>query len=110
MFIGEEPLEQYLERSGLKAAVELKKWLEQLDFSALEQGYKPGGRPPMHPRVLLGLIVYGIHLKQWSLRELEQLAVRDVGAWWVCNGLQPDHSTLGKFLVRHEAVLSEQWF
>ncbi|WP_224373237.1 IS1182 family transposase [Hyalangium versicolor] len=110
LFIGNVPLEQYLEHSGLKAVRALKQWLEQLDMRALERAYKPGGRPPLHPRLMLGLILYGIHLKQWSLRELEQLAIRDVGAWWLCGGLQPDHSTLGKFLVRHEKVLSDEFF
>jgi chemotaxis protein histidine kinase CheA len=59
---------------------------------------------------MLSLIVYGMHLRQWSLRELEQLAVRDVGAWHLCGGLQPDHSTLGKFIVRHEKLLSDEFF
>jgi hypothetical protein len=51
-----------------------------------------------------------MHLRQWSLRELEQLAVRDVGTWFLCGGLQPDHSTLGKFIVRHEGLLSDAFF
>jgi hypothetical protein len=59
---------------------------------------------------MVSLIIYGMHLRQWSLRELEQLAVRDVGAWLLCGGLQPDHSTLGKFIVRHEKLLSDEFF
>src|SRR5690606_25300956 len=78
--------------------------------SAFEGAYKPGGRPPLHPRRVVSLILYGMHLRQWSLRELEQLAVRDVGAWLLGGGLQPDHSTLGKFIVRHEKLLSDEVF
>lgn len=110
LYVGEVPLEQYLESTGLKAVRVLGELMEELDVSAFEARYKPGGRPPLHPRILLSLIMYGMHLRQWSLRELEQLAVRDVGAWWLCGGLQPDHSTLGKFIVKHEKLLSDEFF
>lgn len=110
MYVGHVPLEQYLERSGLKAVRVLGELMAQVDVSAFEAAYKPGGRRPLHPRIVLSLIVYGMHLRQWSLRELEQLAVRDVGAWLLCGGLQPDHSTLGKFIVRHEKLLCDEFF
>jgi transposase len=110
LYVGEETLEQYLERRGLKAVKVLGELMRQLDVSAFEEAYKPGGRPAIHPRIMLSLIMYGMHLRQWSLRELEQLAVRDVGAWLLCGGLQPDHSTVGKFIVRHEELLSDEFF
>lgn len=110
LYVGGERLERYLEGRGLKAVRVLGELMEQLDVSAFEVAYKPGGRPPLHPRRVLSLIIYGLHLKQGSLRELEQLAVRDVGAWWLCGGLQPDHSTLGKFIERHEQLLSDEFF
>lgn len=59
---------------------------------------------------MLGLIIYGILEKKWSLRELESLAMRDVGAWWLCGGLQPDHSTIGKFINLHSRLLTEEYF
>ena len=110
LYVGGESLEQYLEERGLKAVKVLKELMEQVDVSAFEGAYKPGGRPPLHPRRMVSLILYGMHLRQWSLRELEQLAVRDVGAWLLCGGLQPDHSTLGKFIERHEKLLSDEFF
>lgn len=110
LYVGEEALEQYLERRGLKAVKVLGELMGQVEVSAFEAEYKPGGRPPIHPRIVLSLIMYGMHLRQWSLRELEQLAVRDVGAWFLCGGLQPDHSTVGKFIVRHEKLLSDEFF
>jgi transposase len=110
IFVGDVPLAHYVERSGLRLASGLRDLISQLDLDAFTSAYKPGGRPPIHPRVLLGLIVYGIHLKQSSLRELELLAVRDVGAWLLCEGIQPDHSTIGKFIVRHEELLSDAFF
>lgn len=110
LYVGGQRLEQYLEERGQKAVRVLRELMEQLDFSAFERAYKPGGRPPIHPRRMVSLIVYGIQVRQWSLRELEQLAVRDVGAWLLCGGLQPDHSTLGKFIVRHQKLLSDEFF
>jgi hypothetical protein len=59
---------------------------------------------------MLGLIVYGILNRQWSLRELEGLARRDVGAWWLRGGHQPDHSTIVKFIVLHGKVLTDEFF
>jgi hypothetical protein len=44
------------------------------------------------------------------LRELEGLARRDVVAWWLCGGHQPDHSTIGKFIVLHSEVLTDEFF
>jgi hypothetical protein len=41
---------------------------------------------------------------------LESLSLRDVGAWWICGGIQPDHSTIGKFLNMHSDLLSETFF
>jgi hypothetical protein len=84
--------------------------LEQIDFTPLVTGYDMMGRRPYHPRTILGLIVYGMLCRQWSLRELEVLAVRDMGAWWICGGLQPDHSTIGDFIHRHRSVLTEEFF
>ena len=59
---------------------------------------------------MLGLIVYGMLKRQWSLRELEGLAKCDAGAWLVCGGHQPDHSTIGKFIQLHSEILSEEFF
>lgn len=84
--------------------------LGELDLAALTSRYQTTGRKAFHPRTLLGLIVYGILNRQWSLRELEMLARRDVGAWWLCGGHQPDHSTIGKFIVLHAEVLTEEFF
>jgi len=59
LYVGQEPLEQYLERRGLKAVRALQELMEQVEVSAFEAAYKPGGRPPLHPRVVLSLIVWG---------------------------------------------------
>jgi hypothetical protein len=45
-----------------------------------------------------------------TLRDLERLALLDLGATWMSGRLQPDHSTIGIFIQLHQQVLSEQFF
>ena len=110
LFVGARRLDVYLRESGLGWVIKLAGLLGELDLSLLTRAYQPTGRKAFHPRTMLGLIVYGILGRQWSLRELEALARRDVGAWWLCGGHQPDHSTIGKFIELHAEVLSEEFF
>jgi transposase len=110
LFVGAQRLDDYLREAGLGWVLRLSAVLAELDLTVLTARYQATGRSAFHPRTLLGLIVYGILNRQWSLRELEGLARRDVGAWWVCGGHQPDHSTIGKFIVLHGEVLTEEFF
>jgi transposase len=102
-------LDEYLGRNGQRWVVRLREEMERVDYTSLEVNYLGGGRPPFHPRTLLGLIVYAVLKRSWSLREIEDLALMDIGAWWMTGGHQPDHSTLGEFLNRHAQVLSEEF-
>lgn len=110
LFVGIVPLAKYLEAEGLKWVLRLATLMDELDWSAFEASYKPGGRPPLHPKMVVGLIMYGMMLKQSSLRQLEALARRDVGAWWVAGGLTPDFTTFTKFIQRHSQLLSDDFF
>ncbi len=110
IFIGEVPLRRYLREHDLGWVIRLRAELEAADLSALIAAYDPLGRRAIHPVVMLGLVFYGIIERHSSLRSLEKLAQRDVGAWWLTGGLQPDHSTIGEFLRRHAAGLTESFF
>jgi transposase len=110
LFIGATPLERFLREGSMKWVLRLAALLDEFDWSAFEAAYQPGGRPPLHPKRVVGLVIYGLMLKQTSLRELEALAQRDLGAWWVTGGLMPDFTTITKFLQRHEALLTEDFF
>ena len=110
LFLGAQRLDHFLRENGLGWVVRLRTELERIDYTAMETAYLGGGRKPYHPRTLLGLIVYGILNHAWSLRELEELAIRDLGAWWICGGQRPDHSTIGEFIQRHRAVLTQEFF
>jgi transposase len=108
--IGAQRLDDYLHTHQLGWVVRLRALLEQVEYTSLLVAYTGSGRPPFHPRTLLGLVVYGILQQVWSLRALEVLAIRDVGAWWITGGHQPDHSTVAAFIERHAPVLTEEFF
>lgn len=110
LFYGAERLDVYLKRVGQAEIVRLAEWLDKLDVTPLMQGYSKQGRKALHPRLMLSLVLYGLSQGQRSLRELEHLARRDLGAQWLCGGECPDHSTLGKFLVRHADELGQLAF
>ena len=110
LFIGAVPLERYLREGRMKWVLRLSTLLDGVDWSAFEAAYRPGGRPPLHPKRMAGLITYGLFLKQTSLRELEGLAQRDVGAWWITGGLTPDFTTITKFIQRHVGLLTDEFF
>lgn len=110
LFLQTTPLDQYLEDAGLGWVVRMRALLEQVDVTPFAERYEGTGRRPYHPRVILGLILYGMLEKKWSLRELESLSARDVGAWWICGGLRVDHSTIGRFLTRHDDLVTEDFF
>ena len=110
LFVGNRPLKQYLKDSRLGWVLRLGELMDELDLSAFEAGYEAGGRPPLHPRRVLGLMMYAAVLQQRSLRQTEALAQRDVGAWWLTGGLTPDHTTIARFIGRHEALLTEDFF
>ncbi len=110
LYVGNERLDQYLNSRGMGWVVRLREELQAVDFSDLEANYTWMGRAPYPPRMMMGLIIYGMLKRKSTLRELEELAVADVGAWWLCGGEQPDHSTIGNFLVRHQQAISRELF
>ena len=110
LFLGDVRLRDYLGSVGMDWVVQLRKQIAELDVSTLVRAYSDQGRKAIHPQVMLGLIVYGMLLRQWSLRELEGLARRDLGAFFICGGEQPDHSTIGKFIQMHAQTMTDEFF
>lgn len=108
--IGIYNIKQYLIQSDMEWVIKLKEIIMELDFSPFYEKYKFTGRKSIHPGLILGLIFYGFLEGFSSLRKLELFSKKDVGAWWLMEGIQPDHSTIGKFLQLHKAHLSEDFF
>jgi transposase len=55
------------------------------------------GRPPIHPRVLAAILLYGLMRRIRSSRTLEYMCSHNVDFMWLAEGHQPDHSTLAGF-------------
>jgi transposase len=111
IFVGNQRLDRFLREADLDDVIVMADLLASLDcWPAFEAGYVPGGRAPHHPRLHVGLILLGLMEGKSTLRDLEQLARSDVRAWWLCGGLWPDHSTVGKFVNRHRELLTGGFF
>lgn len=108
--IGTTPLEQYLHDSGQVDAFTVANLLDQQDWSEFEARYAHTGRPPYAPRLMLGLILYGVMQGTHSLRELERLARLDLGCMWITGGIAPDHANIGRFIMLHEQSLTSTFF
>lgn len=81
--------------------------LAQLDFSPFEGAYKdvPCGRPPFHPRVLAGVILYGLLVQIRSSRKLEAALWERIDFRWLARDERIDHTTLSEFRRRHPEAL-----
>ena len=55
------------------------------------------GRPPINPKDLLKLYIYGMDNGIQSSRKLDRECKRNIEAMWLLNGLQPDDKTICNF-------------
>jgi hypothetical protein len=107
---GDQRLDEYLSAAGLRWVVAMRKILLALNYELLSASYSDRGRRAFHPRTILGLMIYGLFVRCSSLRDLERLSTTDLGAMWICGGRRIDHSTIGNFVLRHEAALGKEFF
>ena len=80
----------------------------QLDFSAWEQRYfRLDGQPPIHPRIMAAVLLYGLSLGIRSSRRLEDATGNRIDMIWLCEGRVIDHSTLAGFRTRFAEELKD---
>ena len=81
--------------------------LDQLDWSLWESSYKhdAAGRPPIHPKVMSGIVLYGLMRGVRSSRRLEEALEMRVDFRWLAEGRSIDHSTLCRFRQLHVSPL-----
>lgn len=85
-------------------------FVDGLDRAALgEVGVAPDGSargaPADHPRVLLGVWLYGFMSGTRSSRKLEQACRDQVPYLWLTGWQRPDHPTLWRFYQEHRQAL-----
>jgi hypothetical protein len=104
-------LREHLLDNGASWVVALKELLGKLDWRSLRPPTWPAGREPFPPDVAVRLAIYGGLVEaKVSLRSLERLALMDVGAWYICEGLKPSYRTIGEKLNACSVTLSEEFF
>ena len=76
------------------------KILHSVDFSDWEARYDlTKGQPPIHPRIMAGVILYGLLCRISSSRALEEALQVRLDFRWLAEGRRIDHSTICKFRI-----------
>jgi transposase len=82
--------------------------VEQLDLSAILNGYEEGrGQPPYHPQMMVKLLLYGYCVGKMSSRKIEEATYDDVAFRVLSGNQQPDHASIAEFRKRHLAALAQ---
>ena len=82
--------------------------LDGYDWSVWEAKYHGRiGQPPIHPRVLAGLWLYGLRRGIRSSRKLEYMAGHNLDFMWLAEGHMPDYSTLSEFRSKFGTELKD---
>jgi transposase len=79
--------------------------VEGLDLRAMSGSYRGSGSASYHPRVLLGLLVYGYATGVFSSRKLERATYDSVAFRFIAANDHPDHDTIATFRRRFLAEI-----
>ncbi len=82
--------------------------LGRLDWTKWEARYHGRlGQPPIHPRVLASVLLYGLLTRIRSSRGLEEALVVRLDFRWLAEGRTIDHTTLSEFRRQHRVELKD---
>jgi transposase len=74
--------------------------IDNLDVSAMSSVYRGSGSASYHPRLLLGILVYGYATGVFSSRKLERATYDSVAFRFIAANDHPDHDTIATFRRR----------
>jgi transposase len=74
--------------------------VDGLDTSAMSSAYRGSGSASYHPRLLLGLLIYGYATGVFSSRKLERATYDSVAFRFIAANDHPDHDTIAAFRRR----------
>ena len=74
--------------------------IEHLDTRAMEHAYRGAGSASYHPKMLLGLLVYGYATGVYSSRKIERATYDSVAFRFIAANDHPDHDTVATFRRR----------
>jgi transposase len=74
--------------------------IDGLDLRAMSSSYRGSGSASYHPRMLLGILVYGYATGVFSSRKLERATYDSVAFRFIAANDHPDHDTIAAFRQR----------
>lgn len=82
--------------------------LGRIDWRPMERLYHQRlGQPPIHPRIICSVILYGLICRIRASRKLEEALQVRLDFRWLAHGMSIDHSTLSEFRRKHPAELRD---
>jgi len=83
--------------------------VDELDLSAFVAEYRQDGwgRAAFDPTMMVALLLYAYAVGERSSRAIERRCREDVAFRVISANQVPDHATIARFRVRHEAALGE---
>ena len=83
--------------------------IEELDIEPFHASYRQDGHGAAahDPKMMLTLLAYAYSVGERSSRQIERRCREDVAFRVICANQVPDHATIARFRVRHEAALGE---
>jgi len=80
--------------------------VEQLDLGTIHRRLRAErGRPPFHPKAMVGLLLYGACRGVYASRRLQWACCHDVSFMYLMGGAKPDFRTICEFRKRFQAEL-----
>jgi transposase len=84
----------------------VRRVLEQLDLGAIHAKLQAErGRPPYHPKAMVGLLLYGACRGIYASRRLQAACRQDLSFMYLMGRAQPDFHTVCEFRQRFQAEL-----
>ncbi len=74
--------------------------IDGLDLRAMSGSYRGSGSASYHPRMLLGILIYGYATGIFSSRKLERASYDSVAFRFIASNDHPDHDTIATFRRR----------
>ncbi|MDQ5851522.1 MAG: transposase [Chloroflexota bacterium] len=83
--------------------------VDQLDLQPFLRCYRANGHghPAYHPKALLGVLLYAYAVGVRSSRQIQRRCQEDLAFRVLAGNSAPDHVTIARFRVRHQAALAE---
>jgi transposase len=83
--------------------------VEEMDLTEFYAGYREDGHgaAAYEPSMMVALLLYAYATRQRSARGIERRCRQDVACRVIAANRVPDHATIARFVVRHEAALGE---